>query len=485
MHSGNPSGHTAIKSFFVNVGSLVSARLFLAVSQVLVLPIVARYLTVDEFALIAMAMSLIVFCSVLSDAGLGRSLIRTPKYDHTEWVSVFWLLAMVGSALAIVIILAAPLWAAFFGQPDLVAIIIALSLVPLFQALAATPNAEIERRENYTGIAKVQTIATTLSLGTAVLLAVLGAGVWALVAQQLVLAGVRLIGIVYLSNFRPNFQFFPALVRPHLIFARDALIVSAIAAVKAQSAVMSIGKFNGEASLGLFAMSARFSKLPQFGLVGPASTVVYVRMAKAQRDPERLVEIYLSAMKLMATLLFPVLTMIAVAGTAIFTVLLSADWAEVAPIFALSIAGLTFEAIAVMLLSCIFRATNRTDLLVRLKIESTLLYVMMVLAAAIYFDVYMVAAVISIWGLLIVPRGWILAQRIVPLRIASCLGTVALPLVVSAALAVTHISLRKAFDPNHLTEIAMAIVILGIGIGSMVLIRKQSLTEAISAFRET
>ncbi|WP_372574001.1 oligosaccharide flippase family protein [Ruegeria jejuensis] len=478
----SPDGRPA-RGFFVNVSSLVSARLFLALSQVLVLPIVARHLTVDEFALMAMAMSVVVFCSVLSDAGLGRSLIRTPSYDHEEWVSVFWLLVAVGVGLAVAILAIGPLWAAFFEQPDLVPILAALAIVPLCQAVSAAPNAEIERRENYTGIAKVQTITTVVSLGLAVGLAILGAGVWALVAQQVSLAVVRLAGIISLSNFRPNLVFKPHLVRGHLLFARNALTVSAISAMRTQSAVIAIGKLNGEAPLGLFSMSARFSRLPQFGLVGPVSTVVYVRMAKAQDNPARLVEIYLSAMKLMATLLFPALAMTAVAGTAVFTVMLSAEWAQVAPIFALSISGLTFEAIAVVLLACIFRATNRTDLQVKLSMQSAALYIILVVTAAALSGVLAVATAISIWGLLIVPRGWLLARQVVPISVPDCLRTLFVPVLLSFVMVCCHATLRSFLSPGHVAEIGIAGCILTVGLGLMVLIQRKDLRKAIAVFR--
>ncbi len=484
MSTQHSSAAHSVKGFFVSVSSLVSARLFLALSQVLVLPIVARHLTVDEFALMAMAMSVVVFCSVLSDAGLGRSLIRTPTYDHEEWVSVFWLLVAVGIGLALIILGIGPIWAAFFDQPALVPILSALAVVPLCQAISATPNAEIERRENYTGIAKVQTITTVISLSLAVILAILGAGVWALVAQQIALAVVRLAGIVYLSEFRPNRTFKPHLVREHLLFARNALTVSAISAARTQSAVIAIGKLNGEASLGLFSMSARFSRLPQFGLVGPMSTVVYVRMAKTQHDPERLVELYFAAMKLMATLLLPVLAMTAIAGTAIFSVMLSAEWAQVAPIFALSIAGLTFEAIAVVLLACIFRAINRTDLHVRLSMESALLYIGLVFAAAL-FNVLVVAAAISIWGFLIVIRGWFLAKQVVPIKIFACVRTLFIPTFISIVMVCCHILVRYVMSPEHVAEIALAGCILAVGLGLAVLIQRQDLIKATKAFRET
>lgn len=80
-------------------------------SQVLVLPIIARFLDPLEFGDMALAMSVVVFVQILSDAGMGRSLIRQPKYDPAEWNSVFWMLACVGLTLTVVVLILAPIWA--------------------------------------------------------------------------------------------------------------------------------------------------------------------------------------------------------------------------------------------------------------------------------------------------------------------------------------------------------------------------------------
>jgi O-antigen/teichoic acid export membrane protein len=199
-------------TFFLNVGALVSARVFLALSQVLVLPIIARQLTVADFALMALAMTVVVFSGVLSDAGLGRSLIRTPHTEQDEWSSVFWLLVLIGIGLAAVVVLISPHWALFFNEPRLTALLCAMAPVPLCQAISSAPSAEIERREAYSDIAVLQVITTVISLGLAIGLALAGAGVWALVAQQLALAFVRLIGIARLTRFRPSLTFSPKLL---------------------------------------------------------------------------------------------------------------------------------------------------------------------------------------------------------------------------------------------------------------------------------
>lgn len=454
----------------------------LTLSQILVLPILARTLSIDDFALMAMAMSVVVFSSVLSDAGLGRSLIRSDRMEDDEWSSVFWLLVGIGIGLFLIVQLLAPLAARYYETPQVWPVLAALGVVPLCQSLSATPNAEIERRENYTGIARVQIATTVISLGAAVALAFAGAGVWALVAQQVLLALVRLIGIVRLSHFRPRLTFHRSLLGPHLMFARDALIGSAIAALSAQAAVMAIGRVLGAVPLGIYAMSMRFVRLPKLGLAGPMSTVVYVRMAKVNRDRARLVEIYLASIRLLALALVPPLAFIAVAGEVIFTVFLSETWAPVAPVFALSIPGLGFEAITIICLACLFRAVGRTDLLVRLTFEGAILRIILVVAAS-FISLEAVAASLSIWGLLYIPRGWRLAQRLVPLRMVDCLRMLAAPVISTGICATAYLGIVARFHPSEIAQIALAMLLSLVAIGAAALTELRPLRAAIRVFR--
>ena len=87
------------KKFVMGVAALTGARVFLALSQVLALPILARFLTVEDFGAVALSMTIVIFSQILSDAGFGRSLIRSEDADRLEWVSVFWMLVGVGAGL--------------------------------------------------------------------------------------------------------------------------------------------------------------------------------------------------------------------------------------------------------------------------------------------------------------------------------------------------------------------------------------------------
>ncbi|MEM8580045.1 MAG: oligosaccharide flippase family protein [Pseudomonadota bacterium] len=467
-------------SFFANVGALVFARAFLTASQLLILPIIARYLAVEDFALMALAMTVVVFSSVLSDGGLGRSLIRTKEYDLTEWSTVFWLIAGVGAILSMAVLAIAPLWAWFFDQPRIWSLLSCLAIVPLLQALSAAPNAEIERRERYAGLASVQIIAAVVGMAAAVALVMLGAGVWALVAQQILLALVRLAGIAVLTRFRPSFVFANAVLGQHLRFARDAIAVSLIQTGQMQTPVVAIGKFLGESALGFYAMNQRFARLPQFGIAGPMSAVVYVRMAKVQDSGKDLVRIYLASSRLLAAALFPALAMLSAAGTPVFTLLLGDKWAPVASIFALSIPGLTFEAVTVTYLACLLRAAGRTTLQVQMKIEGAIVAVILFVAAA-FISLEAVAASITLWSLFYVPRAWILTGRVAPIGWKACIEAVIRPVLFSAVGVVAHLSLSHAVAPGIVAEIAMAIgLMLGV-YGILIILDWHSLRTAVTS----
>ncbi|MBY8977360.1 oligosaccharide flippase family protein [Rhodobacteraceae bacterium NNCM2] len=445
-----------IRQFFTNVGALVFARAYLAASQIIALPIIARNVAVEDFAVMALAMTVILFGTVLSDGGLGRSLIRIKEYDPDEWSSVFWLLVGVGLALALMVILAAPLWAWLFESERLIIVMIALAAFPFLQSVAAVPSAELERREKYQLLAIVQIIATTGSLGLAIVLALGGFGIWALVWQQISLAGVRLAGLWAVTRFRPTLIFSWQLVKSHQNFARDSIGASLISILDTQIAVIVIGRVLGQVPLGLFAMTQRFTRLPMYGLAGPASSVVYVRMARVKEEAGRVIEIYYASIRLLAFALIAPLAIISISGNAIFVTILSAEWSKVAPLFAMIVPGFTIDAIASVCLGCVFRALGRTDLHVRLVFEGTVLRAVLV-CSAVWVGLEAVALTFTLWSAAMVLRGWVLARRCAPLEIGKCLSAVAGPALCAAIVGVLHFVIVQAIGPSHVVEIALAI----------------------------
>jgi O-antigen/teichoic acid export membrane protein len=482
--NGSEVSPPGLKNFIISVGALISARGFVAVSQILVLPILARQLSVEDFGLMGLAMTLVIFANTLSDGGMGRSLIRREDADEVEWASVNWLMIGAGVACTVFVAALSPLAARYFDSDRLVPVLLVMSVIPLFYALSAAPNAEVERRENYSGIAKVQVLATISGLVFAVSAALLGLGIWALVGQQVLLAAVRMVGIFKLSHFRPSLTFSTYGLRPHLIYARDTLASAFLIVIRQQLPVMMISRVLGQIPLGYFAMTQRFNRLPQFGLAGPMSSVIYVRMSKAQKSPEKLRDIYYAGMRLLAVLLIPTTTMIAVAGTPIFSVLLSPEWKPVAILFALSIAGLVLEAIAIFFMHALFRAVSRTDLLLRTSIEGVILRLVM-MWISLQFSLEAVALSFTLWSLVMVPRHWQLGARLVPITLSGCLNQLLPASIVACIVALVYALVDHLTELPDLAYVAISASLGLAGVGLTVLIDNQKSKLALNVFRTT
>src|SRR5271156_4275752 len=104
--------------------------------QFLMLPVLSRLLEPADFGLAAMAMPFIVFAQLISDAGLGQSLIRIDGEEKATWSTAFWLLVGTGAIIAVCLAGIAPLVAWIYHEPRLRPIIMTLALVALMQSLA-------------------------------------------------------------------------------------------------------------------------------------------------------------------------------------------------------------------------------------------------------------------------------------------------------------------------------------------------------------
>lgn len=418
------------KTFLVNASSLGAARGFIALSQVLVLPVVARFLEPADFGDMALAMSVVVFTQILSDAGMGRSLIRKKHYNPAEWNSVFWLMSAVGVGLMLVLLAVAPGWAAVFDRPALLWLLIALSVLPMLSALSAVALAQMEKDGQFPQIAVIRTTAGVAGLVTVLGLAIAGAGVWALVAQQVVIALIQTVAANLRSQFKPSAprNFTP--LHEHIRFATDNIGVSMLFTAQRQAPIVLLNTFLGAPALGLFAMAERFLSLPRVAVAGPVSQVVFVRIAKVQHDLSEVAALYHASCRILAFVVFPPVAVLAGSGASLFPLFLSETWAPVALVFALAGPGVAIDVVTSSG-GVLLQAMDQTRLRLRMIAEKTVLRTLAVAVAA-PFGLEAAALAMTLFSLAYLPRYLSFLQRVTPVSLSHVLKALSLPGLLSA-----------------------------------------------------
>ncbi len=442
--------------FLASVSALSAARAAAVASQVLIIPILARSLTPADFGIVALAMSVAALTHIFSDAGMARSLIRTPLDAVEEWSSVFWFLGAVGGVLSGVILALVPAAVWFFEEPALYAPLIALSPTPLMLSLGAAFTAEMERRGAFAELALSQVSATLLSFLVAVWMALAGFGFWALIVQQIILIGARSLWAAVRSRFRPSVSFSMRALGPHFRFGRDITVSSLLSYAGEQSTTLVIGKAFGAAELGLYSMTQRFARLPLFGLAGPFGQVLYVRLAGVSEDLPVFRRVVVAAVRLLGLAILPGMAAVAVAGEEAFVLVLSEKWAEVAPIFALIAGGAALRAVTNPTFVAL-AALGRTDQRLLLTIEITGFWLILLLGSGA-FGVAGIALAYTAWMLLQLPLHWRRLERTCGLGALAFLRALTLGVIVAVLVAVAMV---LAFTFSNLEGWAR----LGLGAG--------------------
>lgn len=446
-------------SFFTSVSQLMGARAVLMLIQFLSLPVLARLLTLEDFAIASLGMAIPLFASTFSDAGFGRSLVRVQTYDHAEWSSVFWFLVAVGASLALIVILAAPVYARIMNQPDLLPVVMVLALVPMLQAISSVHQASIERSFRFDVISGVLGVAGVVSVFIALGLALLGYGYWALVIQQVLLALIRMIGVFWLSSFRPAFVFKASSLKPHIRFGTNTLLFSGVMTIQNQAPVIAFNQMFGTVAVSLWSMAERVSRFPIVGVTGPLAQVAMVSMSRQWRDGVGAANVgrsYISATRLLASLMFPGILVLAFNGRPVFTWLLSEPWGDIALIFALAAPAFMIDMVS-SLGARVFMVADRTDLRLRMAVERFVLGITIFLAA-LPFGVEIAILARSLFVVCYLPRYLSYMNRCVPLSIPSAVK----PLVLPAAMGLLIGVLGRWVVPTFSESVTVqAFVVLG------------------------
>src|SRR5271166_4626757 len=98
----------SLRGFIVDTATMSSVNVLRLLTQFLVVPVLARFLSPTDYGLVGLAMPFLFFAMIIADAGVGMSLVRTPADDRGVWSTCFWLSVLLGFALATLMATLAP-----------------------------------------------------------------------------------------------------------------------------------------------------------------------------------------------------------------------------------------------------------------------------------------------------------------------------------------------------------------------------------------
>jgi PST family polysaccharide transporter len=366
------------RSAFGGVAKTLGGQWIKFAIQIATLALLARLVSPSDYGLITMVVAITSIATLLSDFGLSSASIQAERLSTELRSNLFWLNVMVGLALAGIVALSAPLIAAFYDQPEVEALTRALSLVFLLNAMGAQFKAELSRTLRFGALAVVDVGAQLTASGVALGLAFNGMGLWALAAQQIVLALVSGVGTALLARWVPRFHRPQAGLRSLLKYGANTLGVQVLTYATGNIDSILLGKYWGPSALGLYDRAYQLFRLPLQQVAGPLTRVGFPVFARLQTSP-RFEQHFRSAHLLVCYFMgLPFYLSIGLSAP-IVQLVLGSRFAGSATIFQLLAIGGIFQA-ATFAYSWAFMALGATGLQLRFTVWTRLLMILFIVA---------------------------------------------------------------------------------------------------------
>jgi O-antigen/teichoic acid export membrane protein len=471
----------ALKRIAFGVATLSAARIFQLASSFIAIPFLARMLTPEDFGLAALALSMVMFFTMIGDAGLGRSLVRVDANDTEAWSSAFWgsILLMLGLS-GIFFLLSWPA-AAFFDEPRLVPIMMVLSLAPLLMGVAEIPAASLLQKEKFQWLAGAEFLAAMAGIVVALWVAFHGGGAWALVWQHLTQRIVKGIVVQLASQLYPRLVFNYSKLKEHFRFMLDTAAWSMTMFVNRQVDTLIVGKVLGAATLGLYNIAVRIMQLPVSILGGSLHSAVYPRFVKLREDNKALRELVLFTTMAQAVFAFPAIAAVAAASHAFFTLLLSERWQASGEIFTL-LAGAAAIQTIVAINGSLLQAIGRTGARLQLTVEYAILWTISALATA-PIGIHAVALGCTVTTLVYLPRLLHLYLKPIECSMIDFLRVLAAPTLASLALFAGHRLLMQTIDVGLWAEIGIVALETLIVYAALLLFQRRKIMGQLRSVR--
>jgi O-antigen/teichoic acid export membrane protein len=334
--------------------------------QIAVILVLARLLEPEEFGLIAMVTILLSVSQSLVDSGMGQALIRLPEITTVQRSTVFWFNAVVSVALFAVVYASAPWVAAFYEQPPLTDLIRFLALVIPLNALGLIQRTDLNQRMSFKDEALAQVPAMAVAGATAITLAYMGAGVWALAIEQVVLAGLS--SLILWIRVRSDIRFLwdTSVFRDLFGFGYRLMLSGLIDTFFKDINKLVFGKAFGAATLGFYAQARKLQDLSTQNLVSIIKKVTYPILSQSG-SPDRLASDYRKVVFLSSIGVIPLSAVLVLASEPVVLALLGQKWSFSAEILRITaISGMFYHLHAVNL--NVLKVMGRSDLVLRLEI---------------------------------------------------------------------------------------------------------------------
>lgn len=307
--------------------------------------VLARLLTPHDYGVIGMLTIFLAIAQTFIDGGFGSALIQKKNPTDEDYSTIlYWNLGL-SVFLYLVLFGCAPFIARFYDLPLLSDVLRVQGLVLIINAARIVQRNQLRKRLEMKKVALINVSSSVVSLLVTIYLAWCGWGVWALVAQQLLL-GVLCTTLYWITTrWIPVLTFSTKSFKELFSFGGFVLLSNLFNTFCNNIQGLLIGKIYNSSTLGYYTKARTTETYASTFISSVLDQVCYPVLSESQNERERLIAIIKKFIGVSAFLTFPLMLILMLLAKPIFILLYSDRWLPSVPYFQI----LCFAGIAICL----------------------------------------------------------------------------------------------------------------------------------------
>ena len=295
--------------------------------------VLARLLTPEDYGVVAMVLAVTAFAGIFKNMGLSSATIQTDQLTHEQVSTMFWLNLAVGILLTAAVAALAPFLVWFYGQQELFAVTLALSVTFLISSLGIQHSALLTRGMRFKALAVSNITSSVLATLTSILTALAGLGYWALVIGTIVGTFSQTAMPWTLCRWIPGAPRKGSGVRGYLRFGANLTAFDLVNYFSRNLDNVLIGRIWGAEALGFYTRAYSLLMFPIANLRGPLNSVAFPALSQLQRDPVRYRAYFHRLASVMAFASMPLAGFLFVSSDRLISLALGPQWSATSDIF--------------------------------------------------------------------------------------------------------------------------------------------------------
>ncbi|MCQ2455378.1 MAG: lipopolysaccharide biosynthesis protein [Clostridia bacterium] len=329
--------------------------------------VLARLLAPEAFGTVSLINVFIAILQVFVDSGLGNALIQKKNADNIDFSTVFFTNMFVCTVLYIGLFFAAPLIAKFYNNPDFTKYTRVLGLVLILSGVKNLQQAYVSKQMIFKKFFYA-TLGGTITAGVVgIILAYLGFGAWAIIAQHLVNLTIDTLVLWITVKWRPQLSFSFKRLKGLYSFGWKMLASGLLTEIYDNIRSLLIGKKYSEADLAYYNQGRTYPSFLIGNINSSINSVLFPMMSKEQDSVEGLKAMTKRSITVSTYLLAPVLMGFAAVSKSFVTLVLTEKWLPTIPYIYIFCFTFMFSPIHTANLNAI-KALGRSDLFLKLEI---------------------------------------------------------------------------------------------------------------------